>query len=307
MTVRVYRSTDASAPALTNAVGTLITLLDACLVNGYGANAAAGWTKAFTGTNRASYRQGTGSNGFYLDVTDTTTVSSVVRGYESMTAVNVGTNPFPTVAQSTNYYILKSSISTAAGWILIASEKIFYLWVNPIITTLYTSSSSQITCFGDIISRKTGDLYATTLIGNSTTAQSSNEFGIYRSSVTDSASTWMARSHTGTAGSIRTINVSHSAKQHTSSPWNNIGIDPITKNHNLSPIWVFEQATTVDRGVLPGVYKFIMNNPPNMLTNAQGVQIQGTGSLTGKTFEILQSYRATDSLIGMAFEISDTW
>lgn len=306
MTVRVYRSTDASAPALTNAVGTLITLLDACLVNGYGANAAAGWTKAFTGTNRASYRQGTGSNGFYLDVTDTTTVSSIVRGYETMTAVNVGTNPFPTVAQSTNYYILKSSISTAAGWILIASEKIFYLWVNPIITTAYTSTSSQITCFGDIISRKSGDIYATTLIGNSSNSQSFNEFGTFRL-ITDSTSTWMARSHTGTVGSIRTVNTSHSAKQQTSSQWNNIGIDTITKNYNLSPIWVFEPVTSVDRGVLPGVYKFIMNNPPNMLTAAQGVQIQGTGTLTGKTFEILQSYRAGDSLVGTAFEISNTW
>jgi hypothetical protein len=34
MTVRVYRSTDASAPVLTGQVGSLTALLDAVLVNG---------------------------------------------------------------------------------------------------------------------------------------------------------------------------------------------------------------------------------------------------------------------------------
>ena len=56
MTVTVYLSTDASAPTLDGNVGSLITVLDAVLVNGYGAKAAAGWTKAFSGTNKAAYR-----------------------------------------------------------------------------------------------------------------------------------------------------------------------------------------------------------------------------------------------------------
>ena len=37
----IYRSTDASAPVLTGEVGKLVDLLDACLVNGYGAKSAA--------------------------------------------------------------------------------------------------------------------------------------------------------------------------------------------------------------------------------------------------------------------------
>ena len=37
MAVTVYRSTDTGAPALyTDSAGSLITILDACLVNGYG-------------------------------------------------------------------------------------------------------------------------------------------------------------------------------------------------------------------------------------------------------------------------------
>jgi hypothetical protein len=63
MTVRVYRSTDASAPVLTGQVGSLTALLDAVLVNGYGALSAAGWTIAQTTTNKRGYKQNTsGSN-----------------------------------------------------------------------------------------------------------------------------------------------------------------------------------------------------------------------------------------------------
>lgn len=34
--VRVYQSTDSGAPSLTGQTGTLVSLLDACLVNGFG-------------------------------------------------------------------------------------------------------------------------------------------------------------------------------------------------------------------------------------------------------------------------------
>ncbi len=41
-TVNLYQSTDASAPILTGSAGSLVTLLDACLVNGYGTKAGRG-------------------------------------------------------------------------------------------------------------------------------------------------------------------------------------------------------------------------------------------------------------------------
>ena len=54
MTVRIYKSTDSGAPTLTGQAFSLISLLLACLVDGYGSKAAAGWTKPYTGTNLAS-------------------------------------------------------------------------------------------------------------------------------------------------------------------------------------------------------------------------------------------------------------
>jgi hypothetical protein len=46
MTVRLYSSLDVGAPVLNEASNTLVAVLDACLVNGYGAKASSGWTKS---------------------------------------------------------------------------------------------------------------------------------------------------------------------------------------------------------------------------------------------------------------------
>src|SRR5574337_1914064 len=98
MTVNVYRSSDASAPVLTGQAGSLITVLDACLISGYGSKSPAGWAKPYSGTNLAAYRAATG-NRFYFRVDDSGTVEARISGYETMSDVNTGTGQFPTTAQ----------------------------------------------------------------------------------------------------------------------------------------------------------------------------------------------------------------
>src|SRR4051812_48257028 len=109
MAVTLYKSTDAGAPVLTGQVGSLVALLDAVLVNGYGAKPAAGWTKAFAGANLAAYRvTAVGATGFYLDVVDSGLSGTLgarsarCRGFETMTALSTGTGAFPTVAVAVN-------------------------------------------------------------------------------------------------------------------------------------------------------------------------------------------------------------
>jgi hypothetical protein len=68
------RSTDAGAPVSSGTVGSLIGLLDACLVNGYGTKAGAGLTIPMP-------------------------PSPKVVGYEVMTDINTGTGQFPTSTQ----------------------------------------------------------------------------------------------------------------------------------------------------------------------------------------------------------------
>jgi hypothetical protein len=130
MSVTVYRSTDASAPVLTGSVGDLIALLDACLVNGYGSKTAAGWSKPFTATNKATFRPGSGVQ-HYFDVDDSGPGVGVakearIRGFETMTAVATGTGPFPTVAQQTNGLFIRKSATadaTARVWAVIADDR----------------------------------------------------------------------------------------------------------------------------------------------------------------------------------------
>src|ERR1700692_1964892 len=108
MTVTVYRSTDASAPVLTGSVGTLLTVLDAVLVNGYGAVSAAAWTKPFSNaSNVGCYKNSaTDGTGFCLNVNDAGPGSGGARearmtGFETMSALSTGTGQFPTSAQLT--------------------------------------------------------------------------------------------------------------------------------------------------------------------------------------------------------------
>ena len=70
MTMTIYKSTDPSAPALPSVNGSMINVLYQCLVTGYGSKAGAGWTRPFTGTNLAAFKQGAGGNNRYLRVFD---------------------------------------------------------------------------------------------------------------------------------------------------------------------------------------------------------------------------------------------
>ena len=171
MGVTLYKSTDASAPSLTGQTGSLVALLDAILVNGYGSQTAAGWTIAYTGTSKRDYKQGSGSNGYYLDIDDSgpgagSFREARLRGYEAMTALATGTNAFPTSAQATNGVACRKSTTadaTARPWYCVADATCFYLFVD---TGDFTNPSySMAVHFGDFFSYKSGDTYNTILIG----------------------------------------------------------------------------------------------------------------------------------------------
>lgn len=132
----------------------------------------AGWTEAFTGTNKSAFRGGATNNSaqFYLRVDDGNTVvttggakQALVRGYVAMTDVDTGTEPFPTVAQMTNGgYWLKSSTAdqtNARAWIIVADDRFFYINIYTA-GAVYTASTNATTFgFGWFPSYKSGDAY----------------------------------------------------------------------------------------------------------------------------------------------------
>src|SRR5690606_2349611 len=92
-----YKSTDASAPAPTGQLGSLIALLDAILVTGYGSTPGAGWTEAFSGSDKAAYRMGSGRSQMYVRIDDSGPGGqgpreARINGFEAMTDVDTGTN-----------------------------------------------------------------------------------------------------------------------------------------------------------------------------------------------------------------------
>ena len=318
MTVRFYSSSDAGAPALRgNTPGDLINLLDKCLVTGYGSKTAAGWTKPYTGTNVAAFRQGAGSNGMYLRVDDTRTATSSraarVVGYEDMTDVNTGTpTSFPTPAQLSGgayFYTHYSSGSVANPrvWMVIADEMFFWLLVNTY--PEYGNSNAyynEAYAFGDIIPYKPGDTTHTVLLASYGSPNSSDSYPWYGVAINSAMGSnryalWAARSYTNFGGPIYLG--WHSEGYKAPSGW---GAGNLSYPHQpdgglyLAPVWVHEYhvAPYNVRGIVPGLWVPCHN----VSIFSQHQQFNGQGELAGKTFMV----RKHDTL-GVCLEISDTW
>lgn len=217
MTAKLFKSTDASAPVLTGQVGSLVALLDAVLVNGYGSIAAAGWTKPYTATNKAVFRNSASTGtGFYLDVNDAAPVTAAearVRGYEVMTAVATGTNPFPTTAQiTTGLAIRKSSTadSTARPWYILADDTVFYLFTETGDSNFVGPTRASTFAFGDFYSFKTSDAYRCMIIGRNVENSGSSWYDSFGALAANTNPTmaqttighYLARSANATGGSI---------------------------------------------------------------------------------------------------------
>lgn len=326
MTVRLYRSTDSSAPVLSGAVGTLIGVLDACLVNGYGSKTAAGWAKAFSGTNKAAYRppaipaSPTEGNRFYLRVDDTTTATALCRGYETMSDVDTGTNPFPTVAQvAGSGVIAQKSVTTdsvARPWLVVATESFFYFVAQGNVSVALEKDdvNDSVFAYGDIKSFLSGDVYGTVIIGRAASGATADSFTNLSansgSNFAGQTNTYIARAYTGSAGAV---NIAKCAMrpQITRS---GVGLfcfpEEVTRAMLVTAVQILEgvsgnsQVCTI-RGVLPGCY-FLMH----YMTPSGAVFPFNTGNI----FNPLGGYFAGRSMLairlsldGFLIDLTDSW
>jgi len=128
--------------------------------------ASAGWSKPYTGTNKAVFRSSDAtSNKPCLRVLDTGTTTARLVGYAAMTGVDTGTDVFPTTAQvNGGTYWEKSTTanSTARPWILVADTRTFYFWRAP---DSGVSAINVCDHFSEYVSEKTGDAYNALLSG----------------------------------------------------------------------------------------------------------------------------------------------
>lgn len=185
---------------ITGQAGTLITVLDAILVTGEG------WTKTYSGTNKAVYTQASG-NGFCFRVLDDGSgaggaAEAEVRGGESASDVDTLVDPFPTVAQVTNANCTWRKSNTTDG-----TTRDYHAVADgrSLVLLIYfggVSTAAEIYFFCDTEPHYTGDGYNTFIAVRHVSNNSSNALiaTSYTSAITNSSTTgriFFARSADG--------------------------------------------------------------------------------------------------------------
>lgn len=122
--VTTFSSSDANAPILTNAAGSLKSLLKACLVTGYGEKTALGWEVAFESEDlkTAVFRsKDATSHKACLRVNNAASGTAKISAYQTMTDVDTGTK---IIGAQRDYPLAE------AQWMLIGHSKAFVLLVD---------------------------------------------------------------------------------------------------------------------------------------------------------------------------------
>lgn len=173
----VYRSTDPGAPVLNGQAGSLLALLNAILVTGYGDGASskpgAGWTRPYASSSVQVFRNSaTSGSGTYLRVRDDASAATLntgcvaqALGYSSMSDIDTGADQTPSAAlQARGSFIAKAPTATAAArsWMVIATEIGFYLF------TAWSNFNNGLGAYyyGDIDTVVSGDVFPFVMFGS---------------------------------------------------------------------------------------------------------------------------------------------
>lgn len=134
MTVRIYHNHDTDAPVLGRTAGSLIDVLDAILVTGYGDKQPLGWTKEFHEGNIAVFRNDPNileSTGMYLRVDDSYGDIARVQCYKTMSDISTGTDVIPNLITHSQEFIYWSKhyngTASPKRWSVIGDERTFYM------------------------------------------------------------------------------------------------------------------------------------------------------------------------------------
>lgn len=400
MAIKVYTSMQQGAPTINGVTGSLITALDAILVNGYGQvnvssitrsgttatvttatahgfstgdvalitgaaeteyngefvvtvtggtsftydvagspatpatgtitskRAPAGFTKTFSGTNKAVYRSNDlSSRRHYYQIIDDGTTSggsreARLRGYITMSDVDTGVDAFPdSGTYPLGYFITKSSTadSTARQWVVITDGKTVYFFTfhgYPLTTPLTSVGGNYISSsgFGDIIEYKPGDAYASFTTG--CPAQGNVDYYGYSglvnavTSITNrgaSPSTSvpnlsMARDWTGVAGA-RAASVFGTAFWDTQLGGGVAISYPhrIDNGFYLTPVLVTQGGPSVIRGRMPGFFE-----PLHGMCFPNTYTIENVQGFIGRKFMMLYCMGGT-STGAVVVDITGPW
>lgn len=276
--------------------------------------APAGWSKVYSGTNKAAYRSNnvSGSQTF-LRVDDTVGRNARVVGYETMSDVDTGEGPFPTAAQLSGggWWPKSNSASGAArAWTVVANDRTVYLHTG---CGDSAGTSGSVWGFGDFASYKVGDGFAAMLVA--APSDSSGDGGRSANTIENSqqslnASIYVARSFSGLSGAVAARQIAESYTNIDNNSGAGFGWE--TKFPNaadnglvLSRKVLLELGLCV-RGVMPGAYL----TPQNCHANYSRNTLQdGASDLAGRKLLAVKcgGPAGTSSQGVMFFDVTGPW
>jgi len=311
--------TGGNSIALSKSAATL-TVSGATFSGGAGTDtkASVGWTKPYTGTGKAAFRQAAGC-GFYLNVQDNGPGAGLQKEarlvmYETMTAIDTGTGGMANLAATG--YARKSSTNdpTNRVWRLYADSKTFYLCME----SADVATTPLWIAFGDYYSLIKGDNFNCLLIArgaeNTGTATSTVEgfstFGHGTSLFSAAPGHWLMRNVGGMGNAVTFNKLGDQARNSSTSAQQTFlgGFtypNPVDSGLLLHRLGIMEIGSPGTSGFIRGFLRGIWHPRHAAASFSTGDTASGSGALTGKTWEAVKE---TNGNTGVVFvETSDTW
>lgn len=315
----VYRSTDPGAPTFPRQRGAQIEVLRACLVDGYGSQAPAGWSEPYTDTYKAVFQNSasSGGTGFCLRVEDLNASfgSTSVTGYASMSDTDTGINP--TFAEYFHNRQNNTTSATARNWILAATPTAFILSVES------GASAYEVLMAGDLVDTMPGDAFryyvgarrqSSTWTNPPSFLQATNfnsggDAGIpggWNAAATTNTGLSLASQHTGVTSAISAGLLSAPAWDTSSRYVGGTGY-PTSPSENgfprvILPAWVVHRGASspIFRGRLPGIYLPLFNTAA-LAQDTLDAAVAGSGSST-RLFKFHQNVGVGGLLVETALD-----
>lgn len=270
----------------------------------------AGWAKPYAATNKGVYQsQNLAATRLYLRADDTAPNLAAVRGYESLTDIDTGTNLFPTIAQlaATSFHWARSSTSdgTARPWSLFADDCALYFL--PEYHAGYPSNP-QFYGFGDLVKLAPSDAYHAFIFGCAAAAVQIPTNGVSSSNLggTSGSGTFIARAASQAVGALANGRVGSMISLYFGQSAPNISTSPDGNVHLHAPILALDGsgvASAPIRGAYPGIIQPLQAAPV-----AHRTVIDGEGAFAGRAIMFNNVVAATTASPGrIAIDITGPW
>ena len=253
-----------------------------------------GWTKQYSGTNKAVYLSSDpAATAMLLRVDDATAKYAATKGYESMTDVDTGSGMFSMATSC--WYKSSTADATLRNWMVVGDAKFFYL-----LSSWDTSNNYAGYYFGDINSYKSGDAFHCVLnsdlitTAGSMISGSQNYFlyyGVEEGHI-------LARAHSQLSGQVK---FAVDANPVASFP---VYPNPVDNGLLLSVVHLREQTSNAVRGVMPGMYR-----PLHTVASmpSHGTVIDNIPAAPGKRFFMAAATDISGQASRVIFDATGPW